>query len=109
MCAVSHAQAEFDFISMALVVGLPPNTTSNTWFGLTIRTDLTGAIPGFNTDGSRMSFLPAVFEYDRARSAVRYYMFACTGGPPGVAGSCGWSYSPGGASDVQPAYLCKFP
>ncbi|PNH04647.1 hypothetical protein TSOC_009167 [Tetrabaena socialis] len=98
---------EFNFLAENILAAAPiaAGGTINSWFGLTIRTDMTGAIPGYNTDGSRISYIPTDFQYDRTRAAVRYYMMACSA----ASRTCGWRYSPGGASDVQPSYVCEFP
>lgn len=87
-----------------LLAALPPGGSSNTWFGLYITEEKSPVIPGYNTDGSRISFIPASFQYDRTRSAVRYYMMACATSTA----VCAWVYSPGGAADVQPSFLCEF-
>ncbi|KXZ51026.1 hypothetical protein GPECTOR_14g266 [Gonium pectorale] len=102
--AAIGSESENNFLINSIIGDLPPGGAINAWFGLRITTATTGAIPGFNTDGTRMSYTPANFQYDRLRSAVRYYMLSCSV----ASATCAWLYSPGGASDVQPSYVCEF-
>ncbi|EFJ46301.1 hypothetical protein VOLCADRAFT_93440 [Volvox carteri f. nagariensis] len=106
LLGLTDCSNDFATLSTSCMQDLAPVTgaTLNTWIGLTIRTDQGAAIPGYNTDGSRLSFIPDDFQYDRARSAVRYYMLSCNA----ATSSCGFRYSPGGATDVQPSYICEF-
>ncbi|GFR50543.1 hypothetical protein Agub_g12817 [Astrephomene gubernaculifera] len=93
------------FLISSILDDMPPSSSVNVWFGLFILTSQTSAIPGYNTDGTRVSYIPTSnFQYDSTRSAVRYYMLSCST----ASGTCAWQYSPSGAADIQPAYLCEF-
>eukprot|EP00198_Chlamydomonas_reinhardtii_P002443 XP_001691779.1 predicted protein [Chlamydomonas reinhardtii] len=102
--AAIDSQDEYNLLADAMLEDLAPEGFINLWFGLTVTTAGGAAIPGFNADGSRMSYMPINFQYDRTRAAVRYYYMTCDA----MTRVCSWNYSPGGAGDIQSGYICEF-
>ncbi|KAG2422625.1 hypothetical protein HXX76_010406 [Chlamydomonas incerta] len=102
--AAIDSKDEYNFLADSMLEDLAPEGFTNLWFGLTVTTAGGAAIPGYNADGSRMSYTPVNFQYDRTRAAVRYYYMTCDA----ATRVCSWNYSPGGAADIQPGYICEF-